>query len=204
MNTIAVNQVLTEFTKRKTAYDNSVAVLRTMQEKLERGKQLQLDTKKALAIIQDTAQVTQNMLRNKITNLVNLAIRSVFDNPPLFIMEITLKRNRTECELLFKDGDSTAKPIESAGGGLLDIVSLALRVVMWTFTNTDNTLILDEPMRYASPDLAPKISNMLYMISEKLGLQIIMVSHAEGINTSADKTYMVKLENKTSVVTQLS
>ena len=203
MNTIEVNRVLTEFNERKTAYDNSVAVLITMQEKLEQSKQLQLDTKKALAVIQDTAQVTQNMLRNKITNLVNLAIRSVFDDPPLFIMEITLKRNRTECELLFKDGDSVSKPIESAGGGLLDIVSLALRIVMWTFTNTDNTLILDEPAKFCSPDLAPKVSTMLSELSKKLDLQIIMVSHQADVNLAADMTYMVKQEDKTSVVTQL-
>jgi len=191
------------FTKKYENYLGKTQMVTSTEATLLSAKEKQLNAKKALILIQEIAQVTQTLLQDKVTKLVNLAIRSVFDAPPEFIMQITTKRNRTECELLFQEQGILAKPIESAGGGLLDVVSFALRVVMWTFSKQDNVLILDEPFKFVSPNLAPKVSEMVCEISKKLNLQIIMVSHAEGINDSAAVTYQVTQEKGCSVVTNI-
>jgi ABC-type lipoprotein export system ATPase subunit len=44
---------------------------------------------------------------------------------------------------------------------------------------------------------------MLKMVSEKLGVQIIMVSHQEDINIAADKTFLAKKEGKITVLEEL-
>jgi ABC-type transporter Mla maintaining outer membrane lipid asymmetry ATPase subunit MlaF len=196
-------ELFTRFNEEYDCYQSKKTTLTHTQQSRDTAKEEQLNAKKALILIQEVAQSTQTLLRNKVTKLVNLAIRSVFDDPPEFIMEITVKRNRTECELLFKDADAIDKPLESAGGGLLDVVSFALRVVMWTFSKTDNVLILDEPFKFVSPNLAPRVSEMVSEISTKLNLQIIMVSHAEGINDSAAVTYKIMQQDKVSTVTKL-
>ena len=66
--------------------------------------------------------------------------------------------------------------------------------------SNENTLILDEPFKFLSPNLAEKASDMLSELSNKLGLQIIMVSHAEGINTSADKIFILDKENDVTTI----
>ena len=178
----------------------AVNSLSNTHEAANKAKERQEVAKKGLAVIQDVAQRVQAQLEHKITSLVNMAIMSVFDDAPKFKMEIVIRRNKTECDLLFVEGDNKSKPIDSSGGGLLDVVSFALRVVIWTFTESDNTLILDEPFKYLSPRLSSKVSKMLSELSKTLGLQIIMVSHAVGINEAAQRTFHIEKTGKLSVV----
>ena len=44
---------------------------------------------------------------------------------------------------------------------------------------------------------------MLKMVSEKLGVQIIMVSHQDDINISADKTFLAKKVGKVTTLEEL-
>ncbi len=184
-----------------TKYEQNTQLLHDTQASLVVAETHHINAKKALAVIQEAATNVQSQLKGKITNLVNMALRTVFDDPPLFTMEIVSKRNKTECELSLQEGKYPSAPEDGAGGGVLDVVSFALRVVIWTFTTSENTLILDEPFKYLSADRAERASKLLSEVSHKLNLQIIMVSHQEGVNTAAGRTYLVtKKQNKPSVV----
>ncbi|MEA2056752.1 MAG: ABC transporter ATP-binding protein, partial [Patescibacteria group bacterium] len=55
----------------------------------------------------------------------------------------------------------------------------------------DNTLILDEPFKFLSPNLAEKASAMLSALSQKLGLQIIMVSHNANLVVTSDSEQVI-------------
>ena len=44
---------------------------------------------------------------------------------------------------------------------------------------------------------------MLKMVNEKLGVQIVMVSHQEDINVSADKTFVAKKVGKLTQLEEL-
>ena len=47
-------------------------------------------------------------------------------------------------------------------------------------------------MRFLSRDLHHKATEMLKEISEKLGLQIIMVTHSEELIEAADKVFTIR------------
>lgn len=198
--THGVQVALNKINKVENQYNREKAILNKLEVNLEQQQQKAVLAKQASALIQNVALQVQSSLEKQITTLVNLAIKSVFDNAPVFKMEIVVRRNKTECDLLFEEQGEVQKPIDSSGGGLLDIVSFALRVVIWTFTDNDNTLILDEPFKFLSPNLAEKASSMLSALSEKLGLQIIMVSHAEGINVSANKIFILSKPEDVSLI----
>lgn len=186
--------------KLEEQYQQATFSLQQTESERTEALEKQLNIKKALAIIQQVATSRQEQTKTKIENIVNIALRAVFSNPPVFAMSIVSKRNKTECELSLLEGDYSAKPEDAAGGGILDVVSFALRVVLWTYTTTARTLILDEPFKFLSADRAEAASSMLYEISKKLNLQIIMVSHQEGINTAADLTYLVTKPKTYSLV----
>jgi ABC-type lipoprotein export system ATPase subunit len=59
-------------------------------------------------------------------------------------------------------------------------------------SNHRRIIILDEPFRHLSADLQPKASEMMKMLSDKLGIQFIMVSHEEGIIDCADNIITIK------------
>jgi len=148
---------------------------------------------KARALIQEISQETQKELEFHISNLVTLAISIVFPDENInFVARFEKRRNKTECDLLFEEKGNEYKPLEGSGYGTVDIAAFALRLALWSLNPTVEVMILDEPFRDVSPDLQDRVGEMVKTLSEKLGLQIIMVSHAEDINIQSDKTIVVK------------
>ena len=155
----------------------------------------------ALVVFQEVAQKTQANLESHFSELVTLALRSVWDFPLDFELKVVTRRDKTEVDLILKeDGQGDEDPLENSAGGTLDVISFALRVAFWSLKRNRNTLILDEPFRNVSPDLQDKVSEMVKRISTELKLQIIMVSHADEINYSADKTFIVSKKEGVSSV----
>ena len=160
-------------------------------------------SKKASVIIQNVAQETQKNLEFHLSHLVTTALAAVFPEDIEFVARIEVRRGQTECDLLFKEHGQEYNPLEGSGFGPVDVASFALRVTFWTLKKNRPCFVLDEPFRNVSPDLQHKVSDMLKMVSEKLGLQIIMVSHQEDVNVSADKTFVARKEGKVTSLEEL-
>ncbi|RLA02447.1 MAG: hypothetical protein DRQ42_00585 [Gammaproteobacteria bacterium] len=173
-----------------------------LEEKFENAKVRLSNAEQARAILQLVAKSTQSKLEYHIANLVTTALRSVFPEAPDFEVHFVERRNTTECDLLFKIDGEEYKPIESSGGGALDVASFALRVSRWSLNKNRPTLILDEPFRNVSPDLQNKVSEMVKLVSSEIKLQIIMISHAVEINTSADKIFLTTKEKGVSAINE--
>jgi len=162
-----------------------------------------LDMVEARNIISEAARITQQQFKMLVEELVTTAIQAVFPNKDYkFIMQFVLQNNRPQINLLVQDGENEPYiPKEEQGGGLLDIISFALRVVLWSLEKprSRNILIMDEPFRWTG-NLTELAANMMKEISKKLGLQIIMVTHDERLMEIADKSWLCKKEKELSIV----
>ena len=156
------------------------------------------DSEKAREIIQIVAQATMSNLEFHISNLVTLALKSVDPTFPEFVAKIEIRRNQTEVDFLFREFGREQKPMDSSGYGAVNIGAYALRVSFWSLDKNRPIMLLDEPFPDLSPDLQEKAGEMVKMISEKLNLQHIMVSHAEDFNYGADRTFTVTKDGKRS------
>ncbi len=169
---------------------------RTLEKKARACEEAQL-------IIQNVAQLTQKQLEYHVAELVTLAMGAVFDDPYELSIEFSQRRGRTETDLRFiRDGQSI-DPLTASGGGAVDIASFALRVSLWSLaiSKTRSTLILDEPLKWLKGgELPVKGALMMKEISEKLGLQIIMVSHIPGQIEGADQISTVQINKGESCV----
>jgi len=148
----------------------------------------------ALAIVREVGLKTQEQLQYSIGEITTLALNAVFDDPYRLVVEFVQRRGRTECDLFFERDGERISPLEASGGGAVDVASFALRVASW-YIKTPKTrpvLILDEPFRYLSANYRHKASEMLKEISSRLGVQIIMVTHAEELVDNADNVLRVK------------
>lgn len=178
--------------------------LREDMEALKAAERLKRQYEQALAIVQEVGLKTQVQLQFHIADLVTMA----FDACQIdyeFQVEFVERRNKTECDLLFRRGENTQDPQDASGGGAIDVASFALRIASWTMKQprSRNVIILDEPMRFLSTDLQPFASQLLKELSEKLNLQFIIVTHEEVFTAAADKVFQVKMKRKKSYVTEL-
>ena len=87
---------------------------------------------------------------------------------------------------------------DAAGGGVVDVVCFALRVVAWSLSQTSPVLILDEPFKWVSMGLRPICGQLLRGISDRLGLQIIMVTHDPELVEQADRIFLVEQKARRS------
>ena len=187
-----LTQINAKYNKLVSRRENYIEQLGDEERKLRQSKQQLKRATEALQLIQKAAQETQQQLEYHISNIVTLALTTVFDESYGFVARFVIRRNSTECDLLLiKDGQEMS-PMDAVGGGVIDIISFALRIAYWSMKPNRPVFILDEPFRFLSVDLQERASEMIKTISSELGLQIIMVSHLPNIIGSADKIFNVK------------
>jgi len=183
------------FNQSKGAYSQIQKQLKeTIELKKSSEKKLKL-VEEAQVFLQTVAQNTQEKLRFQIEDIVNLALESVFPNEYEFKIEFNVSRGKTDAELVFLDKRTgqTIDPMEASGGGVVDLTCFSLRIAAWALENgTDNLMIFDEPFKFVSKDLVSRAGEILKTLSEKMKLQVIMVTHIPEFIEVADRVFEVK------------
>lgn len=162
---------------------------------------------KARWTITEVQRMTQQRFKERMEGLVTLAIRSVFDKRNYeFELIFEEKRNQMEvkpiiCEWVDGVKYSYDSLEDDFGGGMVDIVSIAMRVVLWSMEmpKSRNIIILDEPGKNLGV-MVSLFGKMLREISHKLGFQLIIITHDEEILDNGDRAYLVVHDKKMSHV----
>lgn len=144
----------------------------------EHNKLLMLDKLKTLVIL--IGQESQEKVLGYIEDTVTMALVSVFGDEYKFKIEMTNKRDQSEANFYIEHKGNLLEPRQDlVGGGVIDTCSFALRLVIWSLTNSNDSKVffLDEPMKNLSAEYAPKASEMVKQFSSMLDVQIIMVTH---------------------------
>lgn len=165
----------------------------------QRYEELYTHCLQARSIVQTVAEHTQKHIEYHISNLVSMALASVFPDPYKFDLRFVQRRNKTEADLIFsKNGNETDDILNAGGGGVADVASFALRIAQWSIKKTRPVLLLDETFKFLhNPTYQERASEMLKEVSSKLGIQIILVSDQDSLINAADKT--IKLKNNKGI-----
>lgn len=172
------------------------------------GRDLRLH-EKAREVIRIVALKTQQQLQYHISDITSLALEAVFDDPYELIVEFVQRRNKTECDLYFSRGGSRIDPLSASGGGAVDVAAFALRISSWSMRRprSRNVMILDEPFKHLKGlDANRRVLEMIRQVSQKLKLQIIMVSDEriprEDIVVAADRVFETKIKKGITQIIQ--
>ncbi len=167
----------------------------------------EVDTlEKVLILFQKTSQYAREQGKIQIENLATRSLRYIFDKDYKFEIEITEKRNNSSAEFFIveenENGIIKTKPDISKGGGIVDIVSLALRMSFLENSNPkiEGPLILDEPTKHVSEEYTFDIGDFLVQFSKQMQRQIIMITHNSHLASLSKNIYRVSQENGISLV----
>ncbi|CCJ33815.1 hypothetical protein [Caloramator australicus] len=126
-----------------------------------------------------------------------------------FFIDIKEKGEKIEAEFYViseqNNNKIITKPQDSRGGGVVDIISLAIRIAMMEihYPKIEGPLILDEPAKHVSDDYIVNVAEFLKNVSSMFNRQIIMVTHNSHLLESGDYVYRVTLNNGISLAEKI-
>ena len=195
----------------KGKYQQVADSLMNIQTDLICLAQSQQDIERAIWILQHVVSSTQEALTFYISDPVTAALEAIFPEPYKFITEFVQRRGKTEVDFfLERDGlRVTADPDDAVGGGVTNIVSIAIRTSLFSLgqrmgRKTRPVLMLDEPFHFVHGKVnLSRVSGLLKAISAECGLQLIVVTgeeDSEEIVSQADRVFRVSKVRGESVV----
>jgi DNA repair exonuclease SbcCD ATPase subunit len=164
-----------------------------------RLKQYEKDTelfRKAIELVGMAGTTARESLKIGFEGIVTHALRSIVGEDYRFEIGLSKRGNLQEADFNVKSGELTLAfdPMDSRGGGIVDIISIALRVSLLElfYPRIQGPLILDEPFKHLSSIYINGAGEFLNGIAEKMGRQIIVVTHIHGLTYEADNIVEVK------------
>jgi len=190
--------------KREQLIEQKTSLEKSLQKALDNIDILE----KVKVLLQKVSEFAREQSRIQIEALVTNCLQYIFDSSLEFKIEINEVRGRPEAEfyVVSKYGGTEikTKPQEARGGGVIDIISLAIRIAMLECSNLDNKgpVILDEPAKHVSEDYINQVAEFLKQVTQMFNRQVIMVTHNRHLSEMADLWYRIEMNNGVSVVSQ--
>ena len=178
---IMIKQLRTRLEQEKGALKTIKDSIAQAEAELAQLRAAGQDIDEATIIFQKVAQDTQNQLSWYVTDMASAAIEAVFPENQDYklFLEFVQRRGRTEADIFLADSEGNRiRPADAEGGGFIDVVAFILRPTLWSLDRTTRpVLICDEPFRHLhSREYHGRVAELLRTLSDRLGLQIIMVT----------------------------
>jgi len=201
-------QYRSEVDRRLGARERAEAQVDRLKGKV---KELELhctDLECARALVQEVARQTQEELEYCISELVTQCLQIVFDENIKMKVHFVSRRGGTEADIYLEDpAGNQIKPTEADGAGVVDIMSFGLRMVMYSLSKGVHPIfLLDEPFKKLNDptrEMHRKAAEMIKVMTDQLGVQILLVTLLPEMAEVADKLFSVKKVNGVSQVTCL-
>lgn len=188
---------------KRDALENS---LKTIEDKIINLTEEEELLEEVVILFQHTAEYARNQAKTQIEALVTKCLQFIFETNIEFTIEFSESRNLPIAEFYVTnqyDGYSVkTKPEIARGGGVVDIVSLALRISFLEIHRPPivGPLFLDEPGKHVSEEYIFNLGEFIKQASEMFGRQIIMVTHNSFLSQMCDKTYTIDIHNGLSEI----
>lgn len=194
-------QYISDFINTKAILQQDLVERHLKSSSKVKKQKLFLDNiEEAAEAIRNIAKATQEQVKFKIAEAGTLMLQSVFDPAPEINVEFEIKRNQTECIITFKKNGQLYSPLDEDGFGTADIAGFGLRIAIWSLPGqrSRKVIIMDEPFKHLKGNRANVAAiQAVKKISEKLGLQIIMISDERvdynEIAKGADRVFIVDM-----------
>ena len=180
--------------------------LKSIEERLKMGEHDIDIFEQVRILLQKTSDYAREQSRVRIEALVTNCLQYIFDSSMEFKIEISEVRGRPDAEFYVVsqvNGETTKmKPQDARGGGVVDIISIALRLAMLQCSSVDinGPIILDEPAKHVSDEFIIQVSEFLKQVSLMFNRQVIMVTHNRHLAEIADKAFKIELNDGKSTV----
>lgn len=181
-----------------------------IQEKLDNLVQKYLDNSSELNFLQEdikllqtTTRTAQNSVKHLVEDIVTKGLQAIFyDRTYRCVINLVEEKRTATADFIleeFIDGEWKARDFSDVGGGIVDVVSVLLRITGLVLRRPQQQKILwlDEPFKHVWVNYQARISSFLAKICKELDIQIILTTHCMEVTSHADEVWeAVKQDNE--------
>lgn len=198
-----LDQNLSKLNNKILSDEGKIEILNDQLEKIEKKledkeKYSEVLTQVSL-LFQKTSEFAREQSKRQIEDTVTKCLQFIFETDIEFLIELSEARSVPIAEFYVQSNYSEGysiktKPEIARGGGVVDIISLALRIAFLQQNQPilSGPLILDEPGKHVSNDYIFNLGEFLKQSSNVFNRQIIMVTHNPHLSQISDKSFQVK------------
>jgi hypothetical protein len=130
--------------------------------------------------------------------LLTEGLQAVFDDLDLSVRsQVDIQRGKVSVDLLtvqkHPDGSITeGSSTDAYGGSVSTIQSVLLRIVVLTRRGLRPLLLLDESLSAVAEHYVPRVGQFLSILADRLGIDVLAVSHNPVIVDAADSAYRIR------------
>lgn len=198
-----LNSIEQKVKELKSSFDQTTGQFNLLTKQVEAQK-IKLETltaqkiryTKAVELVNLVQLVTKQKTKESFERLVTYALRFIYSEEYDFELEFGRRGNLAEINFNVKTPNfkEPFDPLDTSGGGVLDILSLALRICLIELSSpkVEGFVLLDEPFKHLSSEYLEKAEKFLEAINKKIGRQIILITHKSELIDSAINKIEVK------------
>lgn len=182
---IKKNGVLEELGTKISKSQDSLSQLLTQQKIQD----------KAVSIIREAANDSQVVFLENLSIFVSEGLKTIFDKSYRYEIRVVQRgKVNSITQILHTDQGNFIDPINSVGGGVNYILSFLLCVASLILKNKENrVLVMDEPFRFVSKDLLPKVAEMLKFLTDSYNIQFIIVTHEQELLSNLEAENIIRI-----------
>lgn len=152
----------------------------------------EMQSGEASQVLKKVAEICEMSSKKVMEQIVNHGLQAIFDEPDTFTIEMETKARAVYAYMRL---GGEANIVDSRGGGYVDIISVLTVVVLILQQRKDmrRFIVLDEAFAEVGREHLEKVGQFLKFLVEKLGIVILLVTHAEELLLYANNVYEFSL-----------
>jgi DNA repair exonuclease SbcCD ATPase subunit len=178
------------------------------EEVLRAAASMQLSSE-ALEFLEEVANSRRGSMKGRIESVLTEALQLVYGPTRRIEMAYSVKNNRSHLSFeLVKEAKvgEVRRVLDGTGSGLgvSDTVSVPLRLlVLLGSKKSDRVCVLDECYKHVDGERIALVVQFLRVLTERLGMQVVLLSHHEQLRGEVDVAYEVREGVESSVVKRI-
>lgn len=186
-------------------YIRTKALIDTHKKQHEELLEQVLDLKHRTDILDKTCSVLRGLIDHEMVanittaeTLLTEGLQHIFDDLNLSVRaDTSIQRGKVSVDFVTVQEHTTGMITEGSsmdvyGGSVSTVQSTLLRIVVLTRRSLRPLLLLDESLSAVAERYVPRVGNFLRTLSEKLNLDILVVTHNPTLVEQADVAYRIK------------
>lgn len=196
-----LQQLQREIDRDFGVYQSKFKDLEKAQIKFKELQKEQDDLNLTMAYFNKLVDSKRKEVMDKVVGIVTYGLQTVFQNPTMkLVVKERMQRNQKFYTLGISIDGVETDDWNSASGGVVDVTSFMLRVVLLSVSSNRRFLVLDEPFKGLSKGYRENLGDFLRSLSEKMGIQFFIVSHQQEIDSAATNLFEIKQVEGHSVI----